>query len=206
VERVNKDPAVAVPPITREQFEAFYAAEYKKQVKILVIRGATVQEAEDAVQKAMMDYAKRSQTAQAPEYPAGYVRQAAFNFFLKERKREQERPGREIHGGHLVLEEYRDDQLTAMEDEQYIEYLYECLTATQKRVIRLAMAGLSNREIGEVLSKSEETIRQHRSNAMDRLKLRPEIAPLAPRHDQNPARRGARSTVTTPEPRKEEVQ
>ena len=206
MERISKGPAVAVPPVTLEQLEAFYTAEYKKQVKILVLLDATTEEAEDAVQKAMTDYAKRSQTSQAPDHPATYVQKAAFRFFIKERQRERERLGREIRGGHLVLEEHRDDRLATMEDEQYIEHLLECLTSTQRQVIRLVMDGLSTHEIAEELSKTDEAVRQHRKNGLDRLKLHPEIAPLAPRQDQGPVRPGVRSTVTTPEPRKEEVQ
>jgi hypothetical protein len=48
VERVNKGPAVAVPSMTLEQLEAFYATEYPKLVKILVVLDATIEEAEDA--------------------------------------------------------------------------------------------------------------------------------------------------------------
>jgi RNA polymerase sigma factor (sigma-70 family) len=203
---MNTGPAVAVPPNALEQLEAFYTAEYKRQVKILVLLDATAEEAEDAVQKAMTDYAKRSQTAQAPDHPASYVQRAAFRFFVKERQRERERLRREIRGGHLVLEEHRDDRLTTMEDEQYIEHLLECLTSTQWQVIRLIMDGLSTHEIAEELGKTDETIRQHRKNGKDRLKLHPEIAPLAPRQDQGPVRPGTGTTVTTLEPRKEEVQ
>jgi RNA polymerase sigma factor (sigma-70 family) len=197
---------VVVPAIAREQLEAFYTAEYKKQVKILVLLDATTEEAEDAVQKAMTDFAKRSQTAQAPDHPASYVQRAAFRFFVKERQRERERLRREIRGGHLVLEEHRDDRLTTMEDEQYIERLLGCLTSTQRQVIRLVMDGLSTREIAEELGKSDETIRQHLKNGRDRLKLHPEIAPLASRHDPGPMRQRAISTVSAPEPTKEEVQ
>ncbi len=68
------------------------------------------------------------------------------------------------------------------------------------------MDGLSTREIAEELGKTDETIRQHLKNGRDRLKLLPEIAPLVPRHDQSPAREEIGSTVTTPAPRKEEVQ
>jgi RNA polymerase sigma factor (sigma-70 family) len=185
---MNTGPAVAVPSSALERLEAFYTAEYKKRVKILVLLGAKPEEAEDAVQKAMMDYAKRSQTAQAPCHPASYVQRAAFRFFVKERQRERERQGREIRGGHLVLAEHRDDRLTTMEDEQYIGHLLECLTSTQWQVIRLVMDGLSTHEIAEKLGKTDETIRQHLKNGKDRLKLHPEIAPLAPK------------------PRKEEVQ
>lgn len=203
---MNKGPAVAVPPMTREQLEAFYTTEYPKLVKILVFLDATIEEAEDAAQKAMTDFAKRSKAGQAPDHPASYVRTAAVRFFIKERQRERERLQREVRGGHLVLEAHLDDRLATLEDEQYIERLLECLTWTQRQVMRLVMDGLSTREIAKELGKSDETIRQHLKNGRDRLKLHPEIAPLAPRPGQSPARPEVRSTVITPEPRKEEVQ
>lgn len=62
MEPMNKGPAVAVPPMTLEQLGAFYATEYPKLVKILVLLDATIEEAEDATQKAMTDFAKRSKT------------------------------------------------------------------------------------------------------------------------------------------------
>src|SRR6516225_110067 len=70
------------PPMTLEQLEAFYAIEYPKLVKILVLLDATIEEAEDAAQKAMTDFAKRSKTTWAPDHPASYVRRAAVNFFI----------------------------------------------------------------------------------------------------------------------------
>jgi RNA polymerase sigma factor (sigma-70 family) len=206
VERMNKGRAVAVPPTTLEQFEKFYNTEYPKLVKILVLLDATIEEAEDAAQKAMTDFAKRSKTAGAPDHPASYVRRAAVHFFIKERQRERQRLPREVQGGHLVIEAHLDDRLTTQEDEQYIEHLLEFLTSTQKLVVRLVMDGLSTREIAEELGKTDETIRQHLKNGRDRLKLHPEIAPLVPRHDQSLERGEIGSTVTTPEPRKEEAQ
>ena len=136
------------------------------------------------------------------------MRRAAHRFFIKERQRERERLPRELRGGHLVIEAHLDDGLTAWEDEQYVEHLLECLTPTQRKVIELVMDGLSTHEIAEELGKSDENIRQHLKNGRYRLKLHPEIAPLAPRQlqDQSPAQQGVRSTATTPEPRKEEVQ
>ena len=67
--------------MTLEQLEAFYTTEYPKLLKILVFLDATVQEAEDAAQKAMTDFAERSRTAEkAPDHPAAYVQRAAINF------------------------------------------------------------------------------------------------------------------------------
>lgn len=196
MERTNKGPAGAVPLMTGAQLEAFYATEYPKLVKILVLLDATVEEAEDAVQNAMADLIKRSRAGQAPDYPAGYVRMAAFRFFIKERQRGRERLQREIRGGHLVLEVHLDDRLDTMEDERYIKYLLGCLTSTQRKVIRLVMDGLSTHEIAEALSKSGDDVRQHLKNARDRLELHPDIAPLTPGHgpapDKEPRRRSQR--------------
>jgi RNA polymerase sigma factor (sigma-70 family) len=206
VERVNKGPAVAGPFMTLERLEAFYTIEYLKLVKILVLLDATMEEAEDAAQEAMTDFAKRSKAGQAVDNPASYVRTAAVRFFIKERQRGRERLQRELRSGYLALEAHLDDRLTTLEGEQYIEQLLACLTWTQQQVIRLVMDGLSTHEIAEKLGKNDENIRQHLKNGRDRLKLRPEIAPLAPRQGQGPTQQGVRSTVTTPEPRKEEVQ
>jgi RNA polymerase sigma factor (sigma-70 family) len=192
--------------MTQEQFEAFYTIEYPKLVKILVLLRATIEEAEVAAQNAMADFIKRSKTAEAPRHSASYVRRAAIRFFIKERQRERERLQREPRSGYLITETHIDDQMIALEDEQCIEHMLECLTSTQRQVIRLVMDGLPTREIAEELGKSDENIRQHLKNGRDRLKLHPEIASLAPRQGQSHVRQGVRSTVTTPEPRKEEVQ
>lgn len=208
VKLVNSGRAARMRSRTLKQLEALYAAEYSKLVKILVLLGATIEEAEDAVQKAMLDLAERFVTGKAPDFPAAYVRRAAINFFIKERQRERERLPRELQGGHLVIEAQLDDQLTAGEDGQYVEHLLECLTPTQRRVIELVMDGWSTPEIAETLGKSNENIRQQLKNGRDRLKLLPEMARLAlrPLQSLSTLQQGLTSTVTAPEPRKEEVQ
>lgn len=198
-----------MPPMNLEQLEAFYSAEYPKLVKILVLLDSTVEEAEDAAQKAMADFAVRSRTADAPAHPAAYVRRAAINYFIKERQRERERLPRELRGGHLVIEAHLDDRLTAGEEEEYVEVLLAYLTKAQREVIRLVMDGWSTREIAEKLGKSAENVRQHLKNGRDLLKLHPDIASLAPAKppDEVVPASGARSTSATPEPKKkEEVQ
>lgn len=202
----EQERAASAQPMTPERLEAFYTAEYPRLVKTLVVFGATVEEAEDAAQKAMADFTKRSRTEQAPAHPAAYVQRAAINFFVKERQRDRERLPRELRGGHLVIEAHLDDGLTAGEGEQYVERLLECLSPTQRKVIRLVMDGWSTREIAEELGKSAENVRQHLKNGRDLLRLRPEIIALAPKKppDQSPADHdGARSTVKTPRRQKE---
>jgi len=182
--------------MTLDELEAFYTTEYPKLVKILVLLDARVQEAEDAAQKAMTDFAERSRAGKAPDHPAAYVQRAAINFFIKERQRGRERLPRELQGGHLVIEAHLDDRLTAWEDEQYIKHLLECLTPTQRSVIELVMDGWSTREIAGKLGKSAENVRQHLKNGRDTLKQQPEITSHVPRKrlDQSPAEQGVRST------------
>jgi len=208
VKRVSKRKAVTAPPMTLEQFEEFYRAQYLRLVKFLVLLDATVQEAEDAVQKAMLDFWTRCRAGKIPRYPVPYVQRAAVRFFIKERQRERERLPRELRGGHLVIEEHLDDGLEELEDNQYIELLLECLTPMQRSVIKLVMDGLSTHEIAVELGKNDVNIRQHLKNGRDRLKQHPEIAPLAAKllQDLEAAEEEARSTVTAPEPRKEEIQ
>jgi len=197
--------AVSVQPMTLGQFEAFYTSEYPKLVKTLVLIGATIEEAEDAAQRAMADFAERSRTARAPEHPAAYVRRAAINFFVKERQRDRERLPRELRGGHLVIEAHCDDQLTTGEDEEYVERLLECLTPAQRQVIKLVMDGWSTPEIAKELGKSDANIRQHLKNGRDLLRVRPEIIALAPRSppDQDPAAHGGVRTTAKTQRRKE---
>src|SRR5580693_4817142 len=157
MERMKKgcDRGAPASPLTAGQLEVFYAAEYPKLVKLLMlIFGASMEEAEDAAQKAMMDFAQRCGSAGARIHnPAGYVRRAATHFFVKERQR----------------------------DGQYVERLLEFVTPIQRDVLRLVMEGLSTREIAGELHKSDENIRQHLKNGRDRIKLHPDLARLTSR-------------------------
>jgi RNA polymerase sigma factor (sigma-70 family) len=200
--------AAAARHITTAQLEAFYGAEYSKLVKVLKIMGATREEAEDAVQKAMADFAKRSRTTQAPiRRPGAYVCRAAIRFFVKERERDRERLPREIKGGYLTLPACLDDGLTAHEDEQWVEHVLESLTPAQRDVIKLVMDGADTHEIAKELGKTDVTIRQLRKTGRDRLLKHPEIATRAPLElrARNCAPEGV-SAAATPTPRKEEVQ
>ena len=183
VDRASEDPATAVRPMTSDQFAAFYMAEYPKLVKLLVLLGATIDEAEDAAQKAMADLFR---SEAAPASAGGWVQRAAFRFFIKERQRNRKRMPLELQGGHLVIGTYIDDQLTRWEDLEDIEVVLNCLTHTQRQVIQLVMEGLSTPEIAEKLRKNDATIRQHLKKSRDRLKIHPQIAPLAPSQQQGP--------------------
>jgi RNA polymerase sigma factor (sigma-70 family) len=155
----------------------------------------------------MMDFFRRSRAGEAFSSPAAYVCRAAIRFFVKYRQRDRERQPREIRGGHLTLPAYLDDELTACEDEQWVEHVLESLTPAQHDVFKLVMDGMSTHAIAEQLGKSDATIRQHLKNGRDRLLEHPEIAPRAPRELQarDPILGRVKSAATSA-PRKEEVQ
>jgi RNA polymerase sigma factor (sigma-70 family) len=169
----------AAPSMTPEQLETFYTVQYPRLVKVLVVMDATVEEAEDAVQKAMMDFFQRCQRMQVPDHPPAYVRRAAINYFINERQRERERLPRELRGGHLVIEEHHDTWMDCLEVNEYVEHLLSCLTPTQRQVIELIMEGLSTPEIAERLGKTNVNVRQQLKLSRNRLKAHPEIAQLA---------------------------
>jgi RNA polymerase sigma factor (sigma-70 family) len=174
-------------PLTAGQLEVFYAAEYPRLVKLLMLLfSASIEEAEDGAQKAMLDFAQRSASPGADIHnPAGYVRRAAAHFFVKERQRDRERLPHELRGGYLVADAQSDREMTALEDGQYVERLLEFVTPMQRDVFRLVMEGLSTREIAAHLHKSDENIRQHLKNGRDRMKLHPDVARLTSRKPRN---------------------
>jgi RNA polymerase sigma factor (sigma-70 family) len=187
MEPMNQGGAAAAPArhVTPGELEALFTSEYRKLVKLLTILGATIEEAEDAVQNAFADLAKPPSPARPPiRSPAAWVRTAAIRFFIKKRQRERVGRQREIDG-HLPLgESVADDELTAHEDEQWVEHVLQTLTPAQRDVFRLVMEGAPTREIAEILSKKVATIRQHEKNARDCLRKHPEIVVRALRAPQ----------------------
>jgi RNA polymerase sigma factor (sigma-70 family) len=184
----NGNHPVSAEPMTTGEFEEFYQTEYPILVKVLVVLDASVEEANDAAQKAMTDLYRRLKADENTIVnPKSWVRRAAHRYFIKDRKRERGRLSCEIKTGHLGLEDYADDGLSAWEDEQYVEHLLEVLTPTQRIVLKQVLNGMSTYEIAQGLGKREENIRQQLKTGRDRLKLHPEIAPRAPRRPQIPA-------------------
>jgi RNA polymerase sigma factor (sigma-70 family) len=161
-------------PMTPQEFEVFYTAEYPKLVKFLTVRMmASFAEAEDAVQEAMGNFFWRSKTGEVADYPAAYVRKAACNAFIKERERDRQRLPRTLHGGHLTPEGRHDDRLDAWAEEQCAENLLGGLTPARREVAKLLMDGMTTSEIAEQLGKTHANIRQLRNQIKERLKSPP---------------------------------
>jgi RNA polymerase sigma factor (sigma-70 family) len=194
--------------MTPREFEVFYEAEYPKLVKFLVVaERASFDEAENAVQNAMMDFLRRSRAGTAVDHPAAYVRTAARNSFLGERERDRQRLPRTLRGGHLAPEGHHDDRLDAWTEQQHAEDLLAGLTPARREVARLLIDGMTTGEIAEELGKTQANIRQLRKQIKEH--IRPLPGPGAngrvrqarvpgPEREQKP-------TAPAPKPRKEEV-
>ena len=65
---------------------------------------------------------------------------------------------------------------------------FESLTARQRQVMELALAGLSNKEIGSQLNISPKTVENHRAWVMERIGARniAELVRLAMKYDRRP--------------------
>ena len=190
MERRTRDGAAAATtrPMTRQQFEAFYKEQFPRLVKILMMSRASLGEAEEAVQEAMLDFCRRSRARQAVSNPAAYVRKAASNFFVKARKRERERPARELQGGHLTPEGNLDDGLITLEQQEEVKRLLECLTPAQHKaamaVLKAAFSESGYRKITAIVQ-AEEVLKNTSGSAAG-------PGPAAPASPAGPRRRGGR--------------
>jgi RNA polymerase sigma factor (sigma-70 family) len=205
MERRTRDGTAAATtrPMTPQEFEDFFKEEYPKLVKVLRVRGATFEEAEEAAQAAMEYFHRKGRLV--ARIPAAYVLTAAFRFFVKERERE--RLTCELPARHPTSEGCHDDGLITLEQTEEVERLLGGLTPAQRKVFKLVMDGMTTREIAEQLGKTHPNIRQLLKQGRDRLKQSPDLATVAPTAAQDScAERKQRSTAATPEPRKEEVQ
>jgi len=149
----------------RTEFEAFFRTEYVRIIKILVVMGATLAEAEDATQAALTDAYQRWESI---DRPGAYVRTAAVRQFLKNRQRRREGGHRELWAAaRTPIEDAAaaDQDFAAVEDQQWVTQILDKLPRAQREVIALIMDGFETKEIAELLGKQEMTIRQHKSLA-----------------------------------------
>jgi RNA polymerase sigma factor (sigma-70 family) len=190
---------VSAEPVTAGEFEVFYKTQYPILIKFLRFLDASVEEAEDAAQKAMVDLYRRLREGTAVVSPVAWVRCAAHHHFVKERERDRGRLPREVKGGHLTPDGCADNSLTAWEDEQHVEQLLGELTPTERVILRLVLDGLSTREIADRLGKHEGNVRQQLKNGRDKLKLHPEIASRARLAPPRPVPGSGKPLVRVPE-------
>jgi DNA-directed RNA polymerase specialized sigma24 family protein len=123
---VARRPLPALP----SDFESFFRADYLEALRIVLYVGATMQEAEDAVQIAMEE---------APAGPgwianrSAYARRAAVSNFLKEKARGLDRIRGRLERADAGRSAGADHGLTVWEDGQWVKQLLESLPAAQRK-------------------------------------------------------------------------
>ncbi|WUI00925.1 sigma-70 family RNA polymerase sigma factor [Spirillospora sp. NBC_00431] len=147
-----------------------YRTEMRRLTKIAMAAGATVQEAEDAMQAALTDLVRRVRAGQTIHSPRAYTRRAVLNYFINAAERDRKHRRRLIDAGYSHPEELDDPGLTVWEDKQFVTELLAELPPTQRQVLEHVMDGLTTSEISDLLGKKPATIRQNLKLARDRLR------------------------------------
>jgi RNA polymerase sigma factor (sigma-70 family) len=168
-------PEIASRPTALAGFEDFFRATYRDLMRTAMDAGATKQEAEDAVSKAMTEVLPKWRTGMRPS--PTYMRRAVVHNYIKERVRDQPRIARRmVERGHVSRHEGAEDyRLTDWEDREWLDQVLSCLTPAQREVMECIARGIARDDIPEVLGKSPAAVRRHLCDG--RARLRAELHP-----------------------------
>lgn len=149
-------------------FEQFFRNAYLPLVRDIIFIGGNPDEAEDAVCSAMAEVFQRWDTI---ENPRAYARRAAISNLLKNRQRGPSRiRKRMIARGDVPSDHELDAGLTAWEERQWVLRLLKSLPLAQREVLTCMVDEFPQREIAQLLGKSEAAVRQNLCAARKRLK------------------------------------
>ncbi|MFI6396434.1 RNA polymerase sigma factor [Nonomuraea sp. NPDC050540] len=185
----DQDIKVDGRPVTRaeiEAFSAFYRDHFLLVVKLVMLMyGASRQEAEDAAQQAFTEMFLRWKTI---TFPNSYVRTTAMRACWRARKRTARTDLSDQVGQELAEP---DDVFDTACEYAWVEWVIQDLPPRQQQVIRAVTDGLGYDQIAALLGTNEANVRSHLRHVRNSLKNRPDLLALVP------AARPARP-VTTP--------
>ncbi|GGL08920.1 RNA polymerase sigma factor [Mangrovihabitans endophyticus] len=148
----------------RIDFDAFFRARFTQFVRFLMMSEAAQREdAEDAVEAAMLDAYRRWSRIDNPE---AWVRQAARRIYVRERMRDRERRRRSLIAeqlAHPVGEDWTDGDASMIVD------LVRRLPPAQREVIAYTMDFYGPSDIAQILGKSPQAVRSNLRAARRRL-------------------------------------
>lgn len=154
-------------PADKGTFENFFRANYRPLLRVAGYAGASTEEAEDAVQQAMIEVSRHWHRLDDP-WP--WACRAVVNNYRKVRKREAQRLARTANGGHVTPAGYDDTALTVWEDQQWIDQMLSRLPPVQRQVMAFVVEQWRPAELAQMLGKTDATVRQNLKLARDRLK------------------------------------
>ena len=157
-----------------ESFEAFFEVEFKRSVRLLMYGGATLDEAEDAVNDAMtstwLDWEKIRN-------PTSWVHVVAKRKLVKVRERQRHE---RRYAEKNPPARHHEDQYPS--EDEYIRSTIARLPETQRTVIELHLAGFTIGEIAQLTSARPPTVRsnlRHARESLERELSQPAATPNA---------------------------
>lgn len=161
-------------------FVEFYA-HFRYLMKVAMYMGATVPQAEDAVQKTMEEMLRQWPIQGEP---LAYARKATVHNFIKEKTRGPQRVARRLaEKGHVPRQEGAEDPgLTVWEDSQWVDQVLAGLPPAQRQVMECVVRDIDPGAIAAVLGKTKEAVRRSLCDARARLRreLNPDGTPKQP--------------------------
>jgi RNA polymerase sigma factor (sigma-70 family) len=150
-------------------FETFYRMHYRELVKAAMYIGATLHDAQEAVDASMEEIHGRWASIQ---HPRAYAHRAVRSNLKKLKGRGLDRiRRRQVECGEGACEKGEDARLTAWEDMQWVIQLLESLPPSQREVMAFVVDGLKPGEVAEMLGITPEAARHRLFTARAQLKL-----------------------------------
>ena len=150
------------------EYEDFFRDHYRKLIQVVLYMGATMPEAEDAVQDAMAAVLRRWEKT---ENPAAYARRVAERSFIKSRQRGLGRVRIRLLAKVPTAQQegYPDAGITDLEATEQFMQMLMLLTPWQRIFMALYFDGHTNAEIAEMSGKTEAAVRKTLQRARERI-------------------------------------
>ncbi|PZG14849.1 RNA polymerase sigma factor [Nonomuraea aridisoli] len=140
---------------------------YRLLMKVVMMAGATQEEADDAVGMTMLDLWRRWPKIDDPKR---YSCRAVVSNFYKRRNTDRKEAERLLSTQKPSAEGDWDAQLTLWEDQEWVEQMLDRLPPAQREIMAYYLEGMTGSEIATYLDKKAPTIRKNLQFARDRLK------------------------------------
>lgn len=163
-------PAVPTPRRSPQPgFDAFLEENYRYFLKVLMAVGATVEDAQDAVQDVIEKMLEKDTWDSLTANPRAWIRKALLHTYYDQQNRRRLR-GELERNLPWMPGSYTFDGPNAWEDWQWVKQQLSRLPPTQRTVVELILSEMGPSEIADLLGKTPATIRQNLAHARKRLR------------------------------------
>lgn len=165
----------------RPEFEEFFRANYRRLLMIVIfMANGQMQEAEDALQGALIAADRRWASI---NYPQAWICRVAYRNLLRAKRSEQRETPVSFEEGSGEPSPVTGQEI--WEQQEWVTDILKLLTPTEREVMDLILDGSPPAEIGRLLGKTSDAVRQNLRAARRRLKEHladPNDADLPQRH------------------------